>query len=276
MPFTLDSIVDLEALMQRRARAAELASAQYVGCRQTLAYGPDPDHTLDLYRATSGQGLTPVLMFIHGGFWRSMRASQFSFLAHGFVDYGISLAVIDYPLMPRARMQEVVDACRRAALYLQQHAPALGLDRRAMAVAGNSAGGHLVAELMDRTWMHACAADQAGFCGGIAISGLFDLAPVSRSFQNDTLQLTDEEVKRFSPLCRGLDLGAPLLVAVGGDETGEFLRQSAEFVAHARAHGVPVEHQVVARANHITVVLDELAVSDRPLNRATRALLGLV
>ncbi|MBM3362939.1 MAG: hypothetical protein FJY42_09795, partial [Betaproteobacteria bacterium] len=134
----------------------------------------------------------------------------------------------------------------------------------------------LVAELMDRTWIHACAADQVDFCGGIAISGLFNLAPVSRSFQNDTLQLTDEEVKRFSPLCRGLDLGAPLLVAVGGDETGEFLCQSAEFAAHARAHGVPVEHQVVARANHITGVLDELAVSDRPLNRATRALLGPV
>jgi arylformamidase len=272
MPFTLDSIKDLDAVMRRRALAAEQVSARYA-CERAIPYGPDPDHTLDLYRPPGLQGPVPVLMFIHGGFWRSLRAAQFSFLAPAFVDHGVALAVIDYPLIPRVRMQEVVQACRLALGHLHRQADALGLDRARIAVAGNSAGGHLVAELMDTAWMADMDLPPDSLCGGVAISGLFDLAPVALSFQNDSLHLTAEEIERFSPLQRALSLNAPLLVAVGGAETSEFLRQSEAFAQHARAQGARVSHMEVAQANHITVVLDELAQAEQPLSLATRELL---
>ena len=272
MPFTLDTIKDLDAVMRRRALAAERASAQYA-CQRAIPYGPDEDHTLDLYRPPGVVGPVPVLIFIHGGFWRSMRAAQFSFLAPAFVDHGVALAVIDYPLIPRVRMQEVVQACRLALVHLHRQADALGLDRSRIAVAGNSAGGHLVAELMDTAWMTGMGFPEHGLCGGVAISGLFDLAPVAQSFQNDSLQLSAQEIEGFSPLKRALSLRAPLRVAVGGAETSEFLRQNAEFARHARAHGAEVSHMEVAQANHITVVLDELAQAERPLSQLTRDLL---
>jgi arylformamidase len=272
MPFTLDSIKDLDAVMRRRTLAAEQASARYA-CQRAIPYGPDEDHTLDLYLPPGAAGPVPVLMFIHGGFWRSLRAAQFSFLAPAFVDHGVALAVIDYPLIPRVRMQEVVQACRLALGHLHRQADDLGLDRARIAVAGNSAGGHLVAELMDTAWMAGMGFPEDGLCGGVAISGLFDLAPVALSFQNDSLQLSAEEIARFSPLKRSLSLRAPLLVAVGGAETSEFLRQSAEFAQHALVQGAAVGHMQVAQANHITVVLDELAQAERPLSRATRELL---
>jgi arylformamidase len=189
------------------------------------------------------------------------------------VDHGVALAVIDYPLIPRVRMQEVVQACRLALGHLHRQADALGLDRAHIAVAGNSAGGHLVAELMDTAWMAAMDLPPDSLCGGVAISGLFDLAPVALSFQNDSLHLTAEEIERFSPLKRALSLNAPLLVAVGGAETSEFLRQSEAFAQHARAQGARVSHMEVAQANHITVVLDELAQAEQPLSLATRELL---
>lgn len=272
MPFTLDSIKDLDAVMRRRALAAEQVSARYA-CERAIPYGPDPDHTFDFYRPPGVQGPVPVLLFIHGGFWRSLRAAEFSFLAPAFVDHGVALAVIDYPLIPRVRMQEVVQACRLALVHLHRQADALGLDRSRIGVAGNSAGGHLVAELMDTAWMASMDFPEDGLCAGVAISGLFDLAPVAQSFQNDSLQLSAEEIARFSPLKRPLSLRAPLLVAVGGAETSEFLRQSAEFASHALAQGAVVGHMELAQANHITVVLDELAQAGRPLSQATRELL---
>ena len=55
MPFTLDSIQDLDAVMQRRTAAAESASASYA-CQRLIAYGPDQDHTLDFYPAQSLDG----------------------------------------------------------------------------------------------------------------------------------------------------------------------------------------------------------------------------
>lgn len=271
MPFTLDSIKDLEAVMQRRSSAAEAASLRYP-CHRQISYGPDPDHTFDFYPARDTDKPTPVLLFIHGGFWRSMRASQFAFLAPGFVDQGISLALIDYPLIPRVRMAQVVHACRLALAHVYARADSLGVDADRIVVAGNSAGGHLVAELMDTHWMDAMGLPRNCLRGGVAISGLYDLAPVAASFQNDSLQLTAEETAHYSPLMRPVQLLAPLLVAVGGEETSEFLRQSAAFAEHARVHGTTTQHMVVPHTNHITVVLDAMANPDSALNHASRAL----
>ena len=85
MPFTLDSIQDLDAVMQRRTAAAESASASHP-CQRLIAYGPDPDHTLDFYPAQSLDGPSPLVLFIHGGFWRSMREyakfAPITFTAH--------------------------------------------------------------------------------------------------------------------------------------------------------------------------------------------------
>jgi arylformamidase len=273
MPFTLDSIQDLDAVMQRRTAAAESASASHA-CQRLIAYGPDPDHTLDFYPAQSLDGPSPLVLFIHGGFWRSMRASQFSFLARGFVDQGVSLAVIDYPLIPRVRMEQVVHACRLALAHVLAHSHEMGIDADRVVVAGNSAGGHLVAELMDTHWMAAMGLPDTCLRGGVAISGLYDLVPVALSVQNESLHLTAEETSRYSPLIRSVHIRAPLVLAVGGDETSEFLRQTAAFAAHAQAHGTPTQHLVVPHTNHITVVLDGLARRDNALNVATHYLLS--
>ena len=81
--FKLDSISDLEAVMERRTKAAEVGLATFE-VRQYIPYGARPEETLNLFPARRAQGLAPVQVFIHGGFWRSMRADQFSFLARGF------------------------------------------------------------------------------------------------------------------------------------------------------------------------------------------------
>jgi arylformamidase len=261
--FALDDVADLPALFARRKAAAEAALAAWP-VRRGAAYGPGPAHRLNLFPADrTGGAPAPVMMFIHGGFWKSLDADLFSFLAPGFVPAGAALAVIDYPLMPAARMDDIVAACAGAAAWLAAKAGRLGIDADRMVVAGNSAGGHLVAELL------ACPTGQV-FRAGTAISGIYDLEPVTRSFQNDDLGLTPDEVARFSPLCRTLDLCAPVLVAVGERETGEFRRQSAAF-----ARKVGAELMTVPGTDHITILLDALAVPGTPLNTAVLRQMGL-
>ena len=264
MPFTLDSIADLPAVITRREAANAVAAAAFPGVMR-IAYGPGEAETFDLYLARDASRPAPVQIFVHGGFWSTMRAAQFAFVAPGFVPFGAALAVIDYPLIPDARMADIVASCKRAVAFIAGHAAEYGLDPARIYVSGNSAGGHLVAELMDSNRL---------IKGGTAISGLYDLAPVAASFRQEVLGFTDEEVARFSPLRRPPAIAAPLIVAVGGDETGEFLRQSAGFAAHASAGGAPVEHIVVPATNHITVVLDAFANPDAPLNSAVRRQMG--
>ena len=93
---------DLPGLVQRRAAAGEAGLASFRAIRN-IPYGPRPEETLNLFPAENTTGLTPLHIFIHGGFWRSMEAAQFGFLARGFVPFGATLAIIDYPLMPNVR-----------------------------------------------------------------------------------------------------------------------------------------------------------------------------
>lgn len=272
--FSLDGIADLDAVRARRTAAAEAGWRRFE-VRPDLPYGPGPARTLHLFPAQGSAGPSPVLLFVHGGFWRSMAARDFAFLAPGFVPFGAALALIDYPLIPDVRLGDIVEACRRAVAWAFREGPAFGLDPGRIFVAGNSAGGHLVAEMMDCAWMREAGLPTDLVKGGTAISGLFDLAPVAASFQNDVLRLSPDEVLRFSPLRRPADLAAPLMLAVGGCETQEFLDQSARYAAHLRAAGAAVDHGVVPGTDHVTVVLDALADPAAALNRAVRRRMGL-
>jgi arylformamidase len=267
--FTLDSIPDLDALRARRDRAAQVGLAEFppVG---PLSYGADPDETLLLFRAhdPAAAGNAPAQLFIHGGFWSSMRASEFAFLARGFVPFGAVLALVDYPLIPRVTLADVVGSCRKALLWLRGHAGELGIDPQRIHISGNSAGGHLVAELMDD---RACDF----VAGGTAISGLYDLAPVAACFRNELLALTEADVAGLSPLRRPSRVTAPLIATVGASETAEFVRQTAEYADHVRAGGAAVEHYVAPCADHITVVLDHFANPDAMLNRLVRRQMAL-
>lgn len=269
--FTLYSIPDLEAVRHRRTDAAAEGARRFPP-RGPFAYGEDEGETL-LIVPPDGPPTTggaPAQVFIHGGFWSSMEAAQFAFLSPGFAPYGAALVLLDYPLMPRVRLSDLVASCRRGLLWLRAHAAAHGLDPERLFVSGNSAGGHLVAELMDDP-------DLAFLRGGTAISGLYDLAPVAASFQNDRLRLDAAEVEALSPLRRPTRVAAPMIVAVGGRETSEFLWQSRAYADHLSARpGVPpVAVLEVPETDHITVVLDALASPQNPLNQAVRRQMDL-
>lgn len=91
----------------------------------------------------------------------------------------------------------------------------------------------------------------------LAISGLYDLEPISLCGWSDPLQLTGAEIDRFSPQ-RQFGPGAPMLVAVGAEERPELLRQSRDYAAACRQAGEPAELLLVAGRNHFDV-LDDLA-----------------
>ena len=103
--FSLDSVIGLDEVFARRSNAAKDALTRYRHARG-ISYGDRPGQTLNIFYPETGATPAPVQFFIHGGFWRSLDADLFSFLAPGFVPFGAMLVVIDYPLMPTVRMAE--------------------------------------------------------------------------------------------------------------------------------------------------------------------------
>jgi arylformamidase len=98
-----------------------------MACKLDLRFGDGPKETLDLFPARKGDGT--CMMFIHGGYWRGLDKSDFSFLAPAWVDSGVSLAVVNYDLCPQVTIEEIVRQMLRASRWLWLHAEDYGMDQ---------------------------------------------------------------------------------------------------------------------------------------------------
>jgi arylformamidase len=272
--FTLDTVADLPAVMQRRLDASAAARKKYRHALK-LPYGERPEATLDLFYPDKGRHPAPIHMFIHGGFWKSLDAATFSFVADGFVPLGALVAVIDYPLIPNARMADIVAHIEAAIAWLFRHAAAHGGDPARLFVAGHSAGGHLASLAVDHAWPAARGLPDDVVKGGAALSAVFELEPLYRSFQQATLGLTAEDVARFSPQRHLPKRSAPLIVAVGGAETQEFVDQSLDYASARRGAGLDGGLIVAAQRHHIDILLDSYARAGEPLHAAVCRQMGI-
>jgi len=251
-----------------RWREASAEARPAPGARLDLRYGAGAREDLDFFPAPGAGGATPLLAFIHGGYWQSLSKDVFAFVAPNFTAAGIAVANIGYPLAPDVTMDELVDSVRRAVLWLSDNAAELGCDPDRLHVSGHSAGGHLTATM-------ACIdfAEHGGrpnlMAGGCAISGLFDLEPIQLTYLNDNLRMDRDTALRNSPVRLVRPGGPPLLLSVGGTESDEFHRQQEEFAAAWRGRGNEAIEVPEPGMNHFTV-LDEFATDGRPLHEAVR------
>jgi arylformamidase len=253
------------------ARYAELSAAACARHppQRDLRYGPGRRETLDLFVPAGGARAT--FAFIHGGYWRALDKADFSFVATPFVAAGIAVANVNYDLCPDVSIATIVDECRRAVAWLVREGEAHGAPAP-IVVGGHSAGGHLAASLLATDWSaQGLAADP--IAGAVSLSGVHDLAPLLLSSYNADLRLDAAEVARMSPVNLMPRTRAPLLIAVGADETSEFLRQSRilwDRWPGNRPAGTNAPLMVPQR-NHFSVVGD-YADADSELTRATLAL----
>ncbi len=234
-----------------------------------LCYGDAPAERLDLFPANRAGA--PLLVFIHGGWWRSLDKSDFSFVAPAFTRAGINVALPNYTLVPNASIEDIVVQQLRALTWLYRNAEHYDIDRERIVVAGHSAGAHLTAMLLAAAWpVYANDLPRDLVKGGVMLSGLYDLAPVQQAdFVNIDLKLTPERIARLSPAALPQSHSAPFITAVGGMESDEFKRQNALIgeqwkVNHIRDIPLP-------DANHLTIC-DAFASPGHPLFDATRDL----
>lgn len=234
-------------------------------CALDLAYGPDARHRIDLFPAASARG---TLVFLHGGYWRSLDKSMFSWLAAAWVAAGINVAMPNYRLCPAVRIEQIVDDALAAVAWLFAQGPAHGVSMERVVLGGHSAGGHLAAALF-ATAREALAFDPARIAGGVAMSGVFDFAPMRLFSFNDDFRLDDAAVARLDLERRPRSIAAPLVVAVGGDESAEFRRQSRLL---AEAWRPQARSLLVLPGVHHFGIVDALAERGQPLHDAVLAL----
>jgi arylformamidase len=237
---------------QRWAAASQLARANSPA-HLDVAYGDGAGETLDVFPA--GLPGAPVLMFIHGGYWRSLDKSDFSFIAPAFNAAGATVVVPNYGLCPAVSIEHIALQMTQAVAWVCRHAAAYGADASRLGVVGHSAGGHLAAMLLSCRWKDVADDLPAQpLTGALSISGLYDLEPLRHvpSLRAD-LQLTPAAVKRLSPAFFPRPKGGKLYATVGLDESEEFLRQNALIRDVWGPTAVPV-CETLPGADHFSIV----------------------
>ena len=258
-------------IFERWAKASAHAR-ENTSCRIDLPYGEGPNETLDVF--PSAHANAPVLVFIHGGWWRSLDKRDHSFIAPAFTQAGAMVVVPNYALCPSVSIEAIALQMTRALAWTFRHASQHGGDPQRIVVVGHSAGGHLAAMLLCCRWLQVgLDLPENLIDSALSISGVFDLEPVRQTpFLQADLRLTPGSAQRLSPVLFAPPAGR-LFATVGANESEEFLRQNQSIRTAWGARAVPV-CETVPGTHHLDV-LHELADPQARLHSLALQLLGL-
>jgi arylformamidase len=255
-------VPDHQAIIDRwGSDAAAFRASQ--GGELDLPYGEHPLQSCDVFHTKDDAG-AHIVLFIHGGYWRSLDKSQFSHVARGLQLHGLTVAVPNYRLCPEVALNDIIDDVTTVAIWLWQRTG------RRLVASGHSAGAHLAACLTATDWTaHDVPEDLV--IAGLGASGIYDLRPLLPTEVNGTLGLDEPQARAVSPVTWPVPEGRRFVTFVGGEETREFRRQSRTLAAVWTGGGAPTSYTEIEGVNHFDIV-DRLAA---PRGVVTDALVEL-
>ncbi len=256
------AVPDAQAHLDRFAARSAAARGLIPG-RYDLRYGKRSQETLDVHAPPGSEGL-PLVVFLHGGYWRALDKSDHSFVAPPLLQAGAVVANVNYDLCPTVTLDEMVEEIGNSLRFCAAHAESWGADPRRMVLMGHSAGAHLAAEML-----LADPPPARGIAALIGLTGIYEPEIILGVSVNEEAQVTPETAARRSCLGRPFQLRPRALLAAGGDEPEGWRGQTTAFAAACRDAGLDTRSEIVPGANHFTVLERALDPAD-PLHGVLR------
>ena len=220
------------------SEAAEFRAALGERAQLNLSYGPSERQAYDLFLPeAAAQG---TLIFVHGGFWRAFDRTSWSHFAQGALARGWRVAMPSYDLCPSVRIPMITQQIAQAVCTIAygQSGP--------LTLAGHSAGGHLVARMLDPGILPQAVLSRIRHC--MPISPLCDLEPLIETAMNADFRLDMVTAQAESPLLQPQP-ETPVTVWVGAAERPAFLDQALWLAQHWEC-----EHVVAPERHHFDVI----------------------
>jgi arylformamidase len=264
-PVWMDRMYNNRALVPDHARyfarwtQGSQQARQNLDCDIDLHYGERAGEMLDVFRAapakTPKRGGAPVLVFIHGGYWRSLDKADHSFIAPALTAAGACVVVPNYDLCPAVSIPDITLQMVQALAWTYRHVAAYGGDPRRITVVGHSAGGHLAAMLLTCQWPNWASDLPADLVkNALSISGLYELESMMHTpFVKGDLRLTPAQVLQASPAWLPAPRQGQLYSVAGAEESAEFLRHNALIQNAWGKQAVPVSENLPG-LNHFSIV----------------------
>ena len=238
--------------------------------RTVAQYGPTLMERLTVYPAKNPDA--PVMLFVHGGYWRLGIGDEYDFVAMGPSLAGFTVVIITYALTPAVNIPEMVRQVRSSIAWTANNISNFNGNPDRIFVAGHSAGAHLAAMTMSTNWPdYGLPVDTVK--GVLAISGLYDLEPVSQTFVEPTVRITAEQILSSSPIRLVRHNSIPLVVVWGALETASFQKQSVDYCKAWQNVGNQSHYLIVEDANHFNI-LEGFQTEDGFLTKEVLSLLA--
>jgi arylformamidase len=274
-PHSLDSYYDLRSAFpdyihffeQWRERSDDVR--RKLPCVLDVSYGDGERNRVDIFPADNPDGR--LFTFIHGGYWRSMDKSDFSFIALPFLRRNVSVALINYSLFPGTTMPEVVNEVRSACAWIAASAPRYGVPCKKLHLGGWSAGAHLATMVAALEYDTRLVTTE--FASVLAISGVFDLRPLLRTSANADLKLDEKVAVENSPRYLRPRRGQRVTLLWGANETDAFREQSRALFESWQDKGADIRAEEVSGFHHYSV-MNELEKEGSRVLRHALALLN--
>ncbi len=206
----------------RWAKAA-LSFRTEMGANAELSqqYGPSARQCFDLFKPDG----TPkgTLIFVHGGYWRAFDNQSWSHLAAGPLAKGWNVAMPSYDLCPNVTIAMITQQIAAAVTHIADRS------NGSIALAGHSAGGHLVARMLADGILHTRIRQRMTHV--MPISPLSDLGPLVQTAMNDDFRMDAAMARAESPLDQAQPK-VPVTVWVGAAERPAFIDQARWLASH--------------------------------------------
>ena len=265
-----ESVPEFPQLSKRRAEESRKVRSTLKSFLN-VPYGISAREILDIYPADQPGG--PVLVYIHGGYWRGGSKDDNCNFVPPFVQRRTTVVLVEYDLCPKVTVTDIVRQTRAAIAWVYRNILRYGGNPSKLYISGHSAGGHLVAMALAHDW------EKEGLPrdlikGAVATSGVYDLDMVMHVSVQDEIHMTPELIKENSPFLNPPRPICPVLVGVGGAEPDGWKQMSKDFFQLCKERGLVCEYLEVPGANHYTMS-EHLADAKSPLAQAAFKQMGL-
>lgn len=169
---SLGALAVAPVLQSRAGTEDGVVAARTAATATEYAYGPASLQRLDYWAGKDDKA--PLVVFVHGGGWKrgDKRMMHRSDKLSHWQAQGYAVASINYRLVPDATVEQQVADVAAALAFLKTRAARLGFDGNRIALAGHSAGAHLVALVgTDPQWLRDVGLDLGDVAGVISLDG---------------------------------------------------------------------------------------------------------
>ena len=264
------SVPEFPQLAKQRAEESRRARATLKSWLN-VPYGTSARELLDIYAAEKPGGA--VLIYIHGGYWRSGSKDDNANFVPPFVQRGATVVLVEYDLCPAVTVSDIVRQTRVAIVWIYRHIAGYGGDPSKLYISGHSAGGHLTAMALAHDWQREGLPPNI-VKGAVASSGVYDMEMVMHVSANEEIRMTPELARENSPFLHPPRPICPVIITVGGAEPEGWKQMSRDYFELCKESRLECEYLEVPGANHYTMS-EHLGDTQSPLNQTVMKLMKL-